>query len=130
MVCHKMVKNLEWWANGHFNHTDMRVLPISAFDAILGYDWLQDHSPMECDWKTNVISFVDEKVPVILKGDEVEDSLIVQQVYVSHLHKWEKGNEVWAFVLVEAKVDQQSHLQHADIQCVLMEFAELFTVQN
>jgi hypothetical protein len=67
MVCHKMVKKLEWWANGHFYHTYMRVLPISAFEAILGYDWLQDHNLMECDRKTNVISFVDENVPPILK---------------------------------------------------------------
>jgi hypothetical protein len=130
MVCHKMVKKLEWWANGHFYHTYMRVLPISAFEAILGYDWLQDHSPMECDRKTNVISFVDENVPLILKGDVGEDSLMVQQVSISQLHKWEKLNEVWAFLLVEAKVDQQSHLQHADVQCVLMEFTELFTIPN
>jgi hypothetical protein len=63
----------------------MRVLPISAFDSILGYDWLHDHSPIECDWKTNVISFVDEKVPVILKGDEVEDSFIdgTTGIYIS-----------------------------------------------
>jgi hypothetical protein len=55
---------------------------------------------------------------------------MVQRVYISQLHKREKGNEVWAFVLVEAKVDQQSHLQHVDVQCVLMEFAELFIVPN
>jgi hypothetical protein len=83
MNCHKMVKNVEWWANGHFYHTDMRVLPISAFDAILGYDWLQDHSPMECDWKANILSFVDENVPVVLKGDEGEDSMMVLQISVS-----------------------------------------------
>jgi hypothetical protein len=59
-----------------------------------------------------------------------EDSLMVQQVSVSQLHKWEKGNEVWAFVLVEVKVDQQSHLQHVDVQCVLMEFAKSFTIPN
>jgi hypothetical protein len=26
MVCNTMVKQLEWWANGHFYHTDMSVL--------------------------------------------------------------------------------------------------------
>jgi hypothetical protein len=44
-----MAKNLEWWAHGHFYHTDMRILPLGAFDAILGYQWLRQHSPMECD---------------------------------------------------------------------------------
>jgi hypothetical protein len=87
----------------------MRVLPISSFDAILGYDWLQNHSPMECDWKANILSFMDENVPVVLKGDEGEDSMMVQQISVSQLHKWEKANEVWAFVLVETSVEQQTH---------------------
>jgi hypothetical protein len=35
---------------------------------------------------------------------------------------------VWAFVLVETSMEQQTHIQHADIQCVLIEFGDLFTV--
>jgi hypothetical protein len=61
---------------------------------------------MGCDWKANILSFVDENVPVVLKGDEVEDSMMVEQISVSQLHKWEKENEVWAFVLVETSVEQ------------------------
>jgi hypothetical protein len=38
MVSSTMIKALEWLANGHFYHTNMRVLPLSAFDVILGYD--------------------------------------------------------------------------------------------
>lgn len=34
----KLVKNIEWWAYDHVFHTDMRVLPLIAFDVILGYD--------------------------------------------------------------------------------------------
>jgi hypothetical protein len=49
MISQAMVKNLEWWAQEHFYHTDMRILPLGAFDAILGYQWLRQHSPMECD---------------------------------------------------------------------------------
>jgi hypothetical protein len=40
------VDRLEWWAQGHTFHTTMRVLDISAYDAILGYDWVCSHSPM------------------------------------------------------------------------------------
>jgi hypothetical protein len=130
MNCNQMVKNVEWWANGHLYHTDMRVLPISAFDAILGYDWLQNHSSMECDWKANILSFMDENVLVVFKGDEGEDSMMLHQISVSQLHKWEKANEVWTFVLVETCVEQQTHIQHADMHCVLIEFRDLFTVPN
>jgi hypothetical protein len=37
---------------------------------------------------------------------------------------------VWAFVLVETSVEQYTHMQHADIQCVLIEFGDLFIVPN
>jgi hypothetical protein len=57
-----LVQNLEWWSNGHFYHTDMRVLPLGAFDAILGFDWLKQHNPMECDWEHKKLQFVDEGV--------------------------------------------------------------------
>jgi hypothetical protein len=32
----------------YYNHT-MRVLDSGAYDAILDFDWLRSHSPMECD---------------------------------------------------------------------------------
>jgi hypothetical protein len=38
MICNSMVQNVEWWANVHFYYIDRRVLPLEAFDAILGYD--------------------------------------------------------------------------------------------
>lgn len=33
-----MVKAMEWWANGHTYVSNMRVLELGAYDAILGYD--------------------------------------------------------------------------------------------
>jgi hypothetical protein len=43
----QQVDGLEWWAQGHTFHTTMRVLDISAYDAILGYDWLSSHKFQE-----------------------------------------------------------------------------------
>jgi hypothetical protein len=106
MVYNTMVKQLEWWANGQFYHTDMRVLPISAFDAVLGYDWLQDHSLMEYDWKTYVLRFVDENVHVCLQGDGVANSYTVHDVSVSQVHKWVSGNDIWDFVVLEFPKEQ------------------------
>jgi hypothetical protein len=50
----KQVLGLEWWAHDYTFHTNMRVLPMEAYDAILGNDWLRIHSPMVChsDHKT------------------------------------------------------------------------------
>lgn len=45
----QMVHSLEWRANGHTFKSDMRVLELGAYDAILRYDWLKAYSLMHCD---------------------------------------------------------------------------------
>ena len=66
--CNKMVKQLAWQVPGHTFHTDLRVLQLSAYDAVLGMDWLSDHSPMNCHWKLKRISFETEGKTVQLQG--------------------------------------------------------------
>jgi hypothetical protein len=46
----KQVRELMWWAGGHTFQTTMRVLNLGVFDGILGIDWLESYSPMQCDW--------------------------------------------------------------------------------
>ena len=38
IISDKLVPGLEWWSNGHTMVTDMKVLDMEAYDAILGYD--------------------------------------------------------------------------------------------
>jgi hypothetical protein len=120
------VQNLEWWSNGHFYHTDMRVLPLGAFDAILGFDWLKQHNPMECDWEHKKLQFVDEGVQVKLIGDEVQEVTSVPGISVLQVHKWIKGNDVWAFVLLESAAANKEGSQHSDIQLLVEEFSDIF----
>jgi len=47
----RMVPQLQCYCQGQSFTTDMVVLEMQPYDAILGCDWLQAHSPMECDWK-------------------------------------------------------------------------------
>lgn len=53
MVTDQWASNMEWWASGHTLHSDMRVLELVVYDAILGYDWLSSHSPMIYNWDQN-----------------------------------------------------------------------------
>lgn len=46
------VFNLEWYIQGHRLSSDVVVMDMSPYDAILGYDWLKKYSPMECDWNS------------------------------------------------------------------------------
>lgn len=55
LISDHWVPKLAWWCNGYTLETDMKVLDMDAFDAILGYDWLQSHSPMNCHWRNQDI---------------------------------------------------------------------------
>jgi hypothetical protein len=104
----------------------MRVLPLEAFDAILGFDWLKQHNPMECDWEHKKLQFVDEGVQVKLIGDEVQEVTSVPRVSVLQVQKWIKGNDVWAFVLLELAAANKEGSQHSDIQLLVEEFSDIF----
>jgi hypothetical protein len=49
------VPNLTWYIQGHTFTSDMIVLDLLPYDAILGYDWLERNSPMQCDWVSKSI---------------------------------------------------------------------------
>jgi predicted aspartyl protease len=50
MWSNQEVKGLEWWIQGYTFLVDARVLELATYDLILGMDWLEQHSPMTCDW--------------------------------------------------------------------------------
>lgn len=45
------VHNLQWSVGQCIFHSYMRVLPLNAFDVIIGMDWLESFSPMQVYWK-------------------------------------------------------------------------------
>lgn len=51
------VKGLEWWLQGHTFKWDARVVNLAAYNLILGMDWLEQFSPMTCEWKKKWVEF-------------------------------------------------------------------------
>jgi hypothetical protein len=68
MISNSQVKGLQWWTQGHTFNTDMRVLDIGAYDAILGIDWLKRQGKMTCDWTLKSISFQHYGQDITLQG--------------------------------------------------------------
>ena len=127
MLSSRRVAALEWWADGHTYISDMRVLDLEAYDAILGYDWLKGHSPMQCDWDNKVLVFKDRGVEVQLKGDSMENKEALQ-VYAAQLQRWMKGNEVWVLVLLESMQEEEVEKHQEPLQLILKEFEDVFVV--
>jgi len=66
----------------------------------LGFDWLQQHSPMTCDWAKKTIAFEFHGKQVTLQG-LTPPPLTVNAISAHKVFNLVKGNDIWAFVLVD-----------------------------
>jgi len=82
---------------------DMQVLDLGAYDAILGYDWLSQHSPMVCDWANYYVEFQEKDRKVKLQGIQPVP-LQLQAISADSFMKWHKGNGIWATTQTTAPV--------------------------
>lgn len=96
-----MVKNLQWFIQGETLASDMIVLDMDPYDAMLGYDWLQTHSPMNIDWHSKTMEFSVHGKPVKIQG-VVDSPMQVSPITATQLYKGTKGNDTWAFVIIDS----------------------------
>lgn len=128
MTSNQQVHQLEWWTQGTMFRTDMRVLELGGYDAILGMDWLGEHSPMVCDWKGRKLVVPHEGKDVCLQGITTDTQHELQEISVTQYCKWSKGNDIWAVALVKPISEPEQHAipQPPEIQVVLDQFSDVF----
>lgn len=66
----------------------MRVLPLGAYDAILGVDWLKKHGPITGDWILKTLRVTNMGKRVTLQGVQPAESVTVRELPVEKLLKW------------------------------------------
>jgi len=88
-----MAANMKWYCQGHTMTSNMIVLDMQPYDAILGYDWLEAHPQMAFDWDQKTMTFKEEGKTITLKGLQ---ALVreVNTISATKAHKISKGNEV------------------------------------
>jgi hypothetical protein len=100
MISDKQVPGMGWWIQGHTLQTDMKVLDLAAFDAILSYGWLKCRSPMNCHWGNRTMAFQDAGRSIELQGVlPVKPTLA--EISSDTLLKCCSGNEVGAFAILQ-----------------------------
>ena len=57
LMSQEQVSGLTWWTQGQTFTTDMRILDLGAYDAILGVNWLKQFGRMTIDWAEKYLSF-------------------------------------------------------------------------
>ncbi|XP_073353456.1 uncharacterized protein [Aegilops tauschii subsp. strangulata] len=126
--CNKIVRQLGWQVPGHTFHTDFRVLPLGAYDGVLGMDWLASHSPMNCHWKLKTIEFETEGKAVHLQDVRTSDLPPITELDVYELHRMEVANDIWTAALVTVERSDKGIPKPVppNIQKVLSEYQDVF----
>lgn len=125
-----IVKNLNWYTQGHSFCTDMIVLDMLPYDVILDFDWLKANSPMTCDWQAKTIQFQHKGKPIVLQGLKAPQSQ-VNNITAKQIYKSTKGNDIWAFVLLNSihsdhTPPPKSKMPSEDLKLLLAQYADVF----
>ena len=110
----------------------MMVLDMHTYDAILGFDWLQKHSPMQCDCEKKTLQFTENGKTIKLEG-LTNQPLELTSISASKVYISARGNDVWAFVLLyyipEPSLATLKHnpQPHPDIQHLLDNYSVVFS---
>uniref|UniRef100_A0A453JN23 Uncharacterized protein n=1 Tax=Aegilops tauschii subsp. strangulata TaxID=200361 RepID=A0A453JN23_AEGTS len=126
--CDKIVISLPWEVSGHTFHTDLRVLQLSAYDGVLGMDWLSQHSPMNCHWQLKTISFQSASSRINLQGVRTTDLPPITESDAYELQHMEIANDIWtaALVTVERTDKPEPAPIPPNIQKLLSEYKDVF----
>jgi hypothetical protein len=127
IIYDRIVPQLAWVCQGHRLLTDLRVLDLDAYDSILGMDWLDAHSPMNCQWKEKSISFDHNGQWITLQGLTAASIPAPTPMDLSLLQQMEAHNEIWAMAVLEQLPDGSSDTTvPAEIRIILTEFSDVF----
>lgn len=59
----------KWTVQGYTFVSDLKLLPLSSYDMILGLDWLASFSPMQVHWEQKWLSIPYEESTAVLIGE-------------------------------------------------------------
>lgn len=75
LQCTSYIPGCSWITQQHEFVTDFKVISLGAYDAILGMDWLKQHSPMHIDWDAQVLTVATNSGQITLQGSSSEQQL-------------------------------------------------------
>jgi len=104
ILCSQLVKGFSWWVQGYTFTVDALVLPLGAYDMVLGMTWLEQFRPMNCDWQDKWVEFNYQNKLVRLQGISSSPTQL-QELSAEQLYKSCKGNDIWALAVVHSAVD-------------------------
>jgi hypothetical protein len=111
LSCTTHIPAAVWSVQGCAFSTDIKILPLSSYNMILGMDWLASFSPMQVHWAQRWISIPYKDTTAVLIGQAPELPV---------------GSVIQLSLLHELTTAQQGVSQYPEVQALLSEFAHLF----
>lgn len=123
LICSAMVHQCRWYTQGCEFETDMKILQLGTYDAILRMDWLEAHSPMTVDWRAKHLEFKTATGTACLQGHESNSATCytINSVQLQGLCKQQAVS-----LMVQVSAVQTEQEQHGAIPPVIQQLLDDF----
>lgn len=130
LQCQYVIPDCEWLCQGKTFAVDLKVLPLSGYDIVLGMDWLEQYSPMTVHWARKWMKFEYKGQEVTLQGVQplTEKCQMISGEQLESLIRLEAVEQV-----LELSVDQQDNKSEITIEAIqqlVKEFQTIFEETN
>jgi hypothetical protein len=68
VVCDTQLASAQWQVQGCEFSTNLKIIHLSHYDMIIGYDWLEEFSPMRLHWKDKWKAIPYQNAAVVIHG--------------------------------------------------------------
>jgi hypothetical protein len=112
LCCNSVIKNAIWAVSGYSFQSELRVLPLAAYDVIIGMDWLEQHSPMKVHWKDKWLEIPYHGHTIALRGEAPPpaDQVLLQICFATD----------------DGPIESSVSLLPEEIQSLVSQFSSLF----
>lgn len=126
LQCNSVIPECEWLCQGRTFYSELKVLPLSGYDIILGMDWLKQFSPMTLHWAQKWMAFNYKGRLVHLQGVQpvTEHCKLISLDQVEGLVKREAIEPILEISLCTER--QNSEVEVEAIKELISQFASVF----
>lgn len=91
LSCSQELPACSWFTQGYEFANTFKILPLEVYDAILGMDWLEAHSPMQVDWVAKQLQFDRNGQQVNLQGIRQHNSSCLSITHCQYMGMCKQG---------------------------------------
>lgn len=130
LTCASHVPHFRWLLQGQTFQFPVKVLALGGYDMVLGMDWLEQHSPIQCDWNLKTISFNHQGSWVTLQGIQASAMHSLTAATPDQIMNWFQGNDIWAMAVVQQITPPLNSVIPSTVQALLDKYQFVFSAPD